>query len=72
MTTKRESTFMSIGTCDICGNTGMELFQSNEGLACVTCRHTVDVREPMQLKTMKRYQREIQYLRNRLENHGGH
>ena len=69
---KRESSFVSIGTCDICGNTGMELFHSSQGLTCVTCKHTVSVAEPMQLKTAKRYEKEIRQIRNRLEGHSGH
>jgi hypothetical protein len=69
---KRKPVFISIGTCEVCQAAGMELFHSKEGLACVTCKEIVDVRTPLQNKTVKDFEKNMQYLRNRLENHGGH
>jgi hypothetical protein len=71
MASKRESSFVSIGDCPFCGNTGMELFYTSQGLACFTCCRTIK-NEAVQIRTAKRFQRDIQYLRNRLNGHGGH
>jgi hypothetical protein len=68
---KRESSFVSIGDCGFCGNEGMELFYTSQGLACVTCSKTIK-NESVQNRTAKKYQRDIQFLRNRLDGHGGH
>ena len=63
---KRESSFISIGDCEVCGNTDMELFHSKEGLACITCKNTIE-NEKVQDSTAKSFNKGIQQIRNRFE-----